>query len=88
MKTKKRKLGKRGYDPAWVYLVGGATCLAFVVFYAMFGDHTGGPAYSPRSGPHVRTPFETYLVTIGLGIGLIVVGVWKLMRSKKDPDRG
>ncbi len=86
MKPKRRKEGKREYDPAWVYLVGGTVCLAFVGFYAVYGDHTGRPAFSPRSGPHVRTPFEIYLFAIGLGIGLMVIGVRKVLRSMKGPD--
>jgi threonine/homoserine/homoserine lactone efflux protein len=87
MKPKTRKAKNRDYDPAWVYFVGGAVCLGAAILYAVFSDHAAIFMFSPRWGHYVRTPFEVYLVLIVGGLIFIALGVRKVLRSKKGPDR-
>jgi hypothetical protein len=86
-RAKKRRAGKREYDPAWVYFVGGVVCLGAAALYALLGDHTAKSVVSARGIRHIQTPIEIYLATVGIGLALIVVGVRKVLRSKKRLDR-
>jgi hypothetical protein len=86
-RERRQKLAaKRNYDPAWVYFAGGAACLGITALYAMFGDHIARSVISFRGIQHIRTPGEIYLVSIGVGVALIAVGVQKVLGSRRNRE--